>query len=76
LQGVVRDFVRDFGAVTARWIAQGHHSAAEVAEWRRVISADMSSEVGVDAAIDGRPRDERVRAWCRTFRQLAKKLGV
>lgn len=75
LQGVVKDFVRDFGVVTARWIAQGHHTAEEVAEWRRVISADMSSEAGVDPAIDGRPRDERVRAWCKTFRRLAVDLN-
>lgn len=72
----VRQFAADFAAVTAAWVQGGWHSTAEVAEWREVIRADMSNELSVCFAIDPRPRDERVRAWCRTFRELAIKMGV
>ena len=71
-----RQFAADFAAVTAAWVQGGWHSAAEVSEWREVIRADMSNELSVNLAIDPRPRDERVRAWCRTFRELAIKNGV
>ena len=72
----VRQFAADFAAVTAAWVRDGWHSAAEVAEWREVIRADMSNELSVNFAIDPRPRDERVRAWCGTFRELAVKMGA
>ena len=76
LADLVRRFAADFGHVTDAWVRGGWHSAAEVAEWREVIRVDMSSECGVCVAIDPRPRDERVRAWCKTFRELAVRLEV
>lgn len=70
----VRCFAVDFQAVTRAWVAQGWHTRDEVAEWRAVIRADMESVRGVDPQIDSRPRDDRIRAWCRTFGALAAKL--
>ena len=72
----VRQFAADFAAVTAAWVRDGWHSAAEVEEWREVIRVDMSNKLSVCFEIDPRPREERVMAWCRTFGDLAKKMGA
>ncbi len=72
----VRQFVEDFGQVTALWVRNGIHSGAEVAEWKEIIKSDMQSENGVNPAIDPRSRGERIDAWCKTWRELAIKLGV
>lgn len=64
----------DFKRVTDAWVRDGWHSADEVAGWRDVIRRDMQNELSVDPSIDGRSRDERIRAWCGTWRDLARKL--
>lgn len=71
----VQHFARDFRAVTHAWVAQGHHTADEVEAWRAVIRQDMETEAGVDPAIDNRPREVRIRAWCKTFRAAMERLG-
>lgn len=71
----VERFARDFRAVTQAWVAQGHHTAEEVDAWRAVIRRDMETEAGVDPAIDNRPREVRIRAWCKTFRAARARLG-
>lgn len=71
----VRQFVRDFEATTAVWIAAGEYSADEVAEWREIIRLDMQSEKGANSAIDPRPQTKRIAAWCRTWRELAAAVG-
>lgn len=70
----VRRFARDFDLVTRVWIEAGLHTAEEVEAWRITIRADMASEEGADPAIDPRPREERILAWCATFRDLADKM--
>jgi hypothetical protein len=72
----VRQFVEDFGQVTAVWVRKGVHTRAEVAEWKGIISKDMQGEISVNPAIDPRPQGERIGAWCKTWRELAIKLGV
>lgn len=74
LDADVRRFVQDFRAVCRAWVAQGWHTADEVAAWREVIRADMESDSGVNPLIDSRPRDVRILAWCKTFGALAAKL--
>ncbi|MBS0368424.1 MAG: hypothetical protein JSS57_04385 [Proteobacteria bacterium] len=66
----VRRFVQDFDRVTAAWIANGEYQADEVAEWRQIIRLDMQSEKGANSAIDPRPQAERIKAWCKTWREL------
>jgi hypothetical protein len=70
----VRQFVEDFGQVTAAWVRKGVHTRAEVAEWKEIISRDMQNEISVNPAIDPRPQGERIRAWCKTFAKLANKM--
>ena len=72
----VRQFAADFAAVTAAWVRDGWHSDTEVAEWREVIRADMANELSVCFEIDPRSREERIMAWCQTFRDAAIKMGV
>lgn len=66
-----RQFAADFARVTARWVEEGWHTAAEVEAWRAVIREDMQTAKGANPAIDPRPQVERIRAWCRTFRKIA-----
>lgn len=68
----VEQFAVDFRRVTQAWVAAGHHTDEEVREWRAVIRHDMETDAGANPAIDDRPREVRIRAWCRTFRDLAK----
>lgn len=67
----VRQFATDFGQVTARWVEEGWHTAAEVELWREVIREDMQTAKGANPAIDPRSQVERIKAWCRTFRKIA-----
>ena len=71
---MVRHFVQDFDTVTRAWLAAGIHTPDEVAEWRLVIQADMSGEASVNPEIDPRGRDERIWAWCGTFKRLATEI--
>lgn len=71
LADLVRCFAADFGRVTAEWVRDGWHTPAEVDEWRDVIRKDMQNEFSVNPVIDPRTREERIRAWCKTFRDLA-----
>ena len=73
LKADVLQFVQDFDLVTKRWVRDGWHTAAEVAEWRLVIRRDMGTVCGADPAIDHRPQDERIKAWCRLFREIVVK---
>jgi len=52
------------------------HTQDEVEAWRRVIAKDMQNEISANSAIDPRPRGERIRAWCKTWRELAMKVRV
>lgn len=70
----VRQMANDYQTVTAAWIATGEYSAEEVAEWREIIRRDMQSEISANPAIDPRPQAERIRAWCRTWRDLRLQL--
>lgn len=72
----VRRFADDFARVTAAWVRAGWHGADEVATWREVIRRDMASEQGADPAVDPRPREERITAWCRTFAGIARREGL
>lgn len=72
IQAVER-FALDFRQVTRAWVAAGHHTDEEVAEWRAVIRRDMETDAGANPSIDDRPREVRIRAWCKTFRDLASK---
>lgn len=74
LSADVRQFVRDFERVTARWVRDGTHSAGEVQEWREFIREDMQSAIGANSAIDARPQRARIRAWCGTFSELVSKM--
>lgn len=69
-----RQFATDFGQVTARWVEEGWHTAAEVDQWRAMIREDMQTANGANPAIDPRPQVERIRAWCRTFRKIAVEM--
>lgn len=74
LAGLVRQFASDFTHVAAAWVREGWHTAAEVDEWRAVIRVDMQSELCVGPIVDLRSREERIRAWCKTFAELANKM--
>jgi hypothetical protein len=65
---------RDFDLVTDKWVREGWHTRKEVEEWRGVIARDMQNEISADSAIDPRPRNERIGAWCKTWRELAIKV--
>lgn len=65
---------RDFDRVTRRWVRDGWHTAEEVEEWRTIIAMDMRSANGANSAIDDRSQVERIRAWCKTWRELAVAL--
>lgn len=69
----VKQFAADYAAVTALWVRAGQHTQAEVETWRLVIRADMQDALGVNPALDGRSREERIKAWCATFREIAQK---
>ena len=71
LRGAVSAMAADFAYATGRWVEQGWHSADEVAQWRVTIRADMASDASVNVAIDGRGREERIKAWCHTWRKAA-----
>lgn len=43
LQDPVRQFVRDFAAVTGNWVWQGWHLPSEVEAWRQEIRVVMES---------------------------------
>jgi hypothetical protein len=68
-----RRFAADFDAVTRAWIVSGAEGVVVVEYWRAVIRLDMAADEGVDPAIDPRPREERIEAWCKTFGSLAKQ---
>ncbi len=72
----VRQAGQDFDLVTSQWVGQGLHTQDEVEAWRRVIAKDMQNEISANSAIDPRPRGERIRAWCKTWRELAMKVRV
>ena len=72
--GLVRQFVADFERVTSVWVAQGWHTADEVQGWKELIKLDMQGEISVNPAIDPRGQGERIEAWCRTFRGLARQI--
>ena len=72
----VRQAGRDFDLVTSQWVREGWHTQEDVEGWRRVIAQDMQNEISANSAIDPRPRGERIRAWCKTWRELAKKVRV
>jgi hypothetical protein len=74
LADMVRRFASDFTHVTAAWVRDGWHAAAEVEEWRAVIRQDMQNELCVGPVVDLRSREERIRAWCKTFAELADKM--
>lgn len=74
LAALVRQFASDFTHVTAAWVRDGWHTAAEVEEWRGVIRVDMQSDFCVGPVVDRRSREERICAWCKTFAELANKM--
>lgn len=67
---------RDFDLVTNQWVREGWHTREDVEEWRRLIAQDMQNEISANSDIDPRPRVERIRAWCKTWRELAMKVRV
>lgn len=65
LAPLVRKFAADFDAVTARWMAEGWHTADEVEVWR--VEARKIIQSGSNSNSD-------VIDMCRSWRGMAQKI--